>query len=229
VLLGDEHGLAYWVVLLPSGPDLTMRFSRRVLRFPTRHALAVVALLAQFVTVFGAPVLSPRANAKSGSVPFPCQNHPCGCSTSEEGWAGDCCCFTLEQKLAWAEERGIEPPPHVRATVEARRAASKKVKSCCSKHTKSDCCRTATEEIQKPPIDEPPANQSHSVRWVAGLFAQKCHGEGTAGLLKFEFASTPDLSGPPRATRHVSEFARPTDWRANSTPSYPPTPPPRVS
>jgi hypothetical protein len=207
-----------------------MRFLRRVLRSSTRHALAVVALLAQLVAAIGAPTLGSHTN-KKGSVPFPCQNHPCGCSTPEEGWAGDCCCFTLEQKLAWAEERGIEPPPHVRATVEARRAAASQVKAkppCCAKHAKSDCCETAPGATHKH-TDEPAAPSSLTVRWLAGIHVQKCHGDGPAGLFKFEAGTTPTQPGHPRALRPVHDFERPTDSQATSTPSCPPTPPPRVS
>ena len=68
-----------------------------------RHVVAAAALLGQVVAAVGAPVPSRALANKSASVPFPCLGHPCGCSTSEQGWAGDCCCFTLEEKLAWAD------------------------------------------------------------------------------------------------------------------------------
>src|SRR5207249_11117235 len=134
----------------PSGSIPAMRLPRRLRRLPTRHLLAVAALFAQLVIATGAPVLSPRAASKSGTTPFPCQNHPCGCTTPEQGWAGDCCCFTLEQKLTWAEERGIEPPPHVRPMVDARKAAAQKkqAKPCCVKHEKAVCCESADEAVE---------------------------------------------------------------------------------
>ena len=72
-----------------------------------RHVVAAAALLGQVVAAVGAPVPSRALANKSASVPFPCLGHPCGCSTSEQGWAGDCCCFTLEEKLAWADARDI--------------------------------------------------------------------------------------------------------------------------
>jgi hypothetical protein len=195
-----------------------------------RHALAVVALLAQLVAAVGAPTVSSRARAKNGSVPFPCRDHPCGCNTPEEGWAGDCCCFTLEQKLAWAEERGIEPPPHVRATVEARRAAARKVKAkppCCAAHAKAPCCETAVGD-HKHPTDDPAVKSAPTVRWVLAVFAQKCRGDGPLGLFKFE-VGTPDPISSGRGPRRSQHFDPPSDSHTSSIPFRPPTPPPRVS
>jgi hypothetical protein len=197
-----------------------MRFPRRIRRVSLRPVLAVVALFAQLVAATGAPVLSPRTT-KTTATPFPCQDHPCGCTTPEQGWAGDCCCFTLEQKLAWAEARGIEPPAHVRPAVEARKAAQKKTKSCCTKHEKPTCCETtpaATETTEAP-----------TVRWVAGVFAQKCRGEGPAGLLKFEAGANPELPPEVRVTRPEADRVAPFEARAVCTSFRPPIPPPRVS
>ena len=137
----------------------------------------IAALLSQIIAATGAPVLSPR-KTKAGAIPFPCQNHPSGCTTSEQGWAGDCCCFTLEQKLAWADERGIEPPAHVRPMVEARKATTLKQKaksSCCSLTVQSEkrsCCDDGSHEI---------ASEQPAVKWVAGILAQKCRGEARPG------------------------------------------------
>jgi hypothetical protein len=208
-----------------------MRLPRRIPRSFTRQVLALAALLAQIVAAVGAPTLSTRTPLKPGSIPFPCQNHPCGCGTAEEGWAGDCCCFTLEQKLAWAESRGLEPPSHVRATVEARRAAATRAaakKSCCTKPTtKPDCC-AAVAEVHEPPEHDETANRSPALRWVA--FVQKCRGESPAGLSKFDSCDT--LAEPVvrlLILRPVGEFNRPADLRASRTSARPPTPPPRLS
>src|SRR5262245_3906062 len=84
-----------------------------------RHAVAALVLLGYVLSVTGYPL--PRTVTRKGrDYPFTCQNRPCGCVTAEECWRGDCCCFTLEQKLAWADQQGIEPPDHVRPTVRAR-------------------------------------------------------------------------------------------------------------
>jgi hypothetical protein len=186
--------------------------------------LAVAAIFAQLVAATGAPVFSPRAT-KSGAITFPCQNHPCGCSTHDQCWAGDCCCFTLEEKLRWAEERGIEPPAHVRPLVESRKLAKqKKAKpSCCAQHEKAPCC-----EAEKPVAVKPAPVPT--VKWVAGVFAQKCRGDGpAAGLFKFEVGFPPAHSLKVRAPRSARDFTRPCDSHLVSISFRPPIPPPRVS
>jgi len=211
----------------------TMWFPRRARRAILRHTLAVIALLAQLVAAIGAPVVSPRHATKRDSISFPCQNHPCGCATHQQCWAGDCCCFTLEQKLVWAEERGIEPPSHVRPMVESRRIAALKQKqkqkvkhSCCEKHDqKPSCCET--DECQSQPTAE--VTPSPAVRWVAAVFAQKCRGDGPAGLFKFEVSVAPTHTSEARPPRSSRDFSVPFDSHASSTSFRPPVPPPRVS
>ena len=180
-----------------------------------RHAVAVAALLAQLVAATGAPVPSqpPSANSKNRGVPFPCQDHPCGCATSDQGWAGDCCCFTLEQKLAWADARGITPPAHVRPTIAAR---AKVDKSCCAKAATASCC------------EQEPNTEKSGVRWVVGVFAQKCRGEGLGGLLKLELIAAPERDATPRPTFDPTDSVREPDSRLTFTSLCPPTPPPRL-
>ena len=201
-----------------------MRLPRPRLTLRTRQLLAVAVVLAQVVAATGAPVFVPQHSAKTAPIPYPCQSHSCGCGASEQSWAGDCCCFTLEQKLAWAEARGIEPPPHVRPLVAAR-AAKKAKPACCSKPKKSACC-SAHEPADAPHEDEPPAPK---LKWVAGIFAQKCRGESPSGLLEVAASVAPDLSSAPREPRPAREFDRPTDTHVRSATFPPPIPPPRAS
>lgn len=55
------------------------------------------------------------ATGKDGSVPFPCQNRPCGCR-SASGCLKKCCCFTPAQKSAWAktQPRRIDSSSHAK-------------------------------------------------------------------------------------------------------------------
>jgi hypothetical protein len=195
-----------------------MRVPRRVPPRFVRQFLAVVALLAQLVAATGAPVPSrvPSANNKKPGAPFPCQDHPCGCATSEQGWAGDCCCFTLEQKLDWADERGITPPAHVRPMVAARKKAEK---PCCAKTATASCCEREQEKARPAP----------SVRWVVGVFAQKCRGEGFGGLLKLELIVVPEQEPAPRDAFEPTESVRISNSRVTRISLCPPTPPPRLS
>ena len=201
-----------------------MRFLRPLPPGPFRHLVAFGALLAQVIAATGAPVLVRPAMARPGAVPFPCLGHPCGCSTSEQGWAGDCCCFTLEEKLAWADARGITPPEHVRPTVARRQLARGAESSCCAKRERS-CCETGshacpTEQAQ--PVEP-------VVRWVAGMFAQKCRGESGIGLLKLELISVPARPVIPRGTVTPVDSVREAAAHITPVSFRPPTPPPRIS
>jgi hypothetical protein len=74
------------------------------------------------------PALSER---KAGDVPFPCQDCPCGCTDAETCWR-DCCCYTNQQKVAWARKNGVAIPAFVVAA--AKREGSGEAKcerGCC--------------------------------------------------------------------------------------------------
>ena len=239
--------------------------TRRVLR--PRDAIVVLTLLSHLFATFGFPLLSPAPRHKRSSTPYPCQSRPCGCLTSEQCWAGDCCCFTLADKLAWAEENGVAPPEHVRPLVESRRPrpAPPKKKPCCAESepaagpaataepaccerpkplVRAGCCEKPAGEVapkaecpQCAAKPEPgccekktPTADRPGVRWVVGIFAQKCRGEGPAGLFQLDPAVVPDLTplvlaGPDRG----GPSAAPRSERVASLTHAPPTRPPRSS
>ena len=180
----------------------------------TGFALVVLTLLSHLTATFGFPLPAETAEKPGAAGPaFPCQNRPCGCSSSVECWAGDCCCFTLEEKLAWADANGVEPPAHVRPMVESRRAKSPPEKPAAC------CCEAGG-------CDETPAFEVVAVRWVVGLFAKKCRGDGPAGLFDAEPAIPPEaIFEPIRSLPLVYMIDRPR--RAVSVSHVPPTPPPR--
>ena len=76
--------------------------------------------------------------AKSGK-PFPCQQRPCGCLTYEQCWAGDCCCFTLSQKIAWARENG-EEVPSIAVAKAGESEIEEETPPCCCEKKKPSCC-----------------------------------------------------------------------------------------
>jgi hypothetical protein len=185
------------------------------------RAAVVLALVGHTFGALGCPLPARRANG-SGQ-PYPCQNRSCGCLSASECWAGDCCCFTLEQKLAWAEENGVEPPAHARRLADARRDRPPPApKSCCRPEGDEEapeagcpCCAASGASPEQP-----------RARWVVGVMAQKCRGEGPAGAVRFDPAVVPepDAYGPPAVlVSRVPELARRPRW----VPSLPPTPPPR--
>lgn len=229
-----------------------------------RGVIAVLTLVSHLLATLGFPLPAPVRNSKDASRPYPCQNRPCGYLSADECWKGDCCCFTLEEKLAWAEANGIEPPVHVRPLVEsrkARRATPKK--SCCSESSSgpeqsisssssccghgqpagSPCCSQKPHEAEpksecpdcnpKPGSQgcekrSPPASGS-GVRWIVGIFAQKCRGEGPARIFQLDPVTVSDL------TPTLVVGPEPVDWvalrsdRLAPSSHRPPTPPPRCS
>lgn len=106
---------------------------RRLPHLCLRNIIVMLTLVSHLMATFGFPVPTPSSRKSTDGVPYPCQSRPCGCLSSEQCWSGDCCCFTLQEKLAWAEAHGVEPPEHVRKWVELRKSppATPK-KSCCS-------------------------------------------------------------------------------------------------
>ena len=106
---------------------------------------AIIVLLAfiHLVGAVGLPVPLGSAErvvrkAKSGK-PFPCQQRPCGCLTYEQCWAGDCCCFTLSQKIAWARENG-EEVPSIAVAKAGESEIEEETPPCCCEKKKPSCC-----------------------------------------------------------------------------------------
>ncbi|MGH7139056.1 MAG: hypothetical protein ACREHD_25195 [Pirellulales bacterium] len=117
-----------------------MKQSPRVLR----GALVAAAGLAFFVATVGVPL--PVGRTKDRSIPFPCMDRTCGCHDAA-GCKAHCCCFSSEEKLAWAAEREVDPTPFVEDAAlislagERRRSLlppdcrHKSVATCCSRDT----------------------------------------------------------------------------------------------
>jgi hypothetical protein len=127
--------------------------------------LAILALIGQFVATIGIPV--PVVSARQTSIAYPCQGKKCGCKTSEACWAGACCCFTMREKLDWAESHGVDAPAHARAIAAKEQEPEH---DCCAKA--KACC-----EPKKP--ESKPAQNIH---WVSVLDVQGCHGKPADAL-----------------------------------------------
>ena len=66
-----------------------------------RPLFTIVALASYLTAALGLPVLEPLTASEALGQLYPCQNHHCGCLNAEQCWT-HCCCFTPEEKLAWA-------------------------------------------------------------------------------------------------------------------------------
>ncbi|MFQ3651974.1 MAG: hypothetical protein SNJ75_16755 [Gemmataceae bacterium] len=163
---------------------------RRWLVLDLRSWLGGVTLLTYLLTTFGYPVLACRYSKPTGPA-FPCQFRPCGCLTAEECWAGDCCCFTLQEKIAWADARGVAVPAAARAKAQQAHASEQKAQPargcehkaqpapCCKQAEACPCCQPARETC----CSEPESNSMPvAFAWVSGVSARKCRGEGSHSL-----------------------------------------------
>lgn len=222
-----------------------------------RDALVVLTLVGHLFAMFGYPLFATGRRKSSHGIAYPCQSRPCGCVTAEECWMGDCCCFTIEEKLDWADANGVKPPDHVYKLIESckSRPAPRTTKSCCSDAkpctpiqivqpqdsssiTTVNCCDgTATcnhqpisssieatlscSESKKPTV---PLRQS-GVRWVVGVVAKTCRGEGPGGLFQFEPVIV-QISSPTIAFEPVL-FNRPVSVFIHDTTLTTPVPPPK--
>ena len=142
-------------------------------------------------------------------------DHPCGCHSADECWAG-CCCMSDAEKLAWCEARGVEPPSFVRRNAERELAQAKKKKCCCCDDGCCDQHKNANAE------DQP------KIRWVLGITASRCHHHGPAGLM----TTAPGLApAAPKSAIHepiAAESWTLGDLVPTSTAATPPDPPPRI-
>ena len=82
--------------------------------------------------------LPAHSEKKPGAAPFPCQDCPCGCKDAETCWR-DCCCFTNQQKLAWAQRNRVTPPAFV--------IAAAKREGCCAGKQGHACCEAKTASV----------------------------------------------------------------------------------
>jgi hypothetical protein len=128
------------------------RTGRHTPRIPLRRRFgAAVALFAYLAAAIGFPLPATFASHKDRSEPFPCRDHACGCQNAEECWSG-CCCFSAEERWAWAESHHIQPPEYAEKpapkgwrTVRLRdreRANADEGAGCCERRCSAheDCC-----------------------------------------------------------------------------------------
>jgi hypothetical protein len=202
---------------------------RHLTKTRARGAFAAVTLVGHLFAVIGFPLPSVRSSqVPNDVVQYPCASRGCGCGSADECWKGDCCCFTLEEKLAWADERGIEPPAHVRPMVEARK---NRASSHGTRPTKTDCCAKENEhqdaEGDCPECRRNAASKSASLTWTVGPMTAKCQGLGAAPGAAFPPATVQDRVSSTIIADQCIGTILPTSQRVISSIFSPPTPPPR--
>ena len=208
-----------------------------------RRLCAGLVLVSYLTTSIGVPL--PAAVAKDRSRPFPCQDHPCGCQTAEACWR-HCCCFTPEQKLAWARAHHVEPPPYAEKpaaggwhTVRLRdQAGGAETRTCCGSCAEREalgrstpartraCC--ADRQASQPTGRRAPSGAARrtGLGWGLSVAALRCQGASTLWVNTQAVAPAPP---PPSWSPDLAACGRlfPTNTLAHGLSSIPPDPPPR--
>ncbi|QDU64600.1 hypothetical protein Pan216_54900 [Planctomycetes bacterium Pan216] len=142
----------------------------------------------------------PAITNGTAAIPYPCQYRRCGCSSSGQCWAGDCCCYSIEEKIAWAKANDVAVPAialeAARRSNRERRPAAKSIvvagkapsapRSCCASHAPkpatveldsatpaSSCCCKAKKAAPKPvaPSNSCPSCTRHREKSLTRLVA----------------------------------------------------------
>ncbi len=201
-----------------------------------RQATAILCLMLMILMLTGLPV--PKAKPKDRSSPYPCMDSRCGCMTAEQCWK-NCCCHTLEEKLAWAREHGVIPPDYIleQAAPLDHSSSEKECNDSCCKEKPAQCCNSYEKE-SKPAQQhdccateslDSSGNDDSSLTWVATLRAMKCHGQDGWMLLS-QCLVVDTVRSPFFSTQLLlSDSLRLVNDNACTVNSVPDAPPPRLS
>lgn len=186
----------------------------------SRKRLTAASLLVLFIAAcFPIPFSATRPkSSKESATPFPCQHRPCGCRTAEQ-CRTKCCCFSTEQKLAWAKRNCVNPSDVVDRSAICEQPRSTSGKSCCA--SKQPVTAKVSSGASKLIKSQTPR------KFVIGFVAQKCHGNVQAATGQLMFLIPPvidtDFQFEPTGER-ISDsgclFPQPL--------REPPEPPPRL-
>lgn len=197
-----------------------------------RRAISLCLLWGMLLSVIPIPVSTSAIPAeKDRSQPFPCQNRPCGCRSAAQCWK-KCCCFTDEQKLAWAKRNGVKAPEFVIAHARSQQSSKKltlastaqhhpRKQSCCTHTPKENChqqngqpdCRHEKETPRQPQV-------------VIGIFAQECQGN-KAGFSSLDWVIPTSMTTISSTIDVVGETPPTIPLLPVDVVISPPVPPPR--
>jgi len=195
-----------------------------------RRVLSVLVLLGVCAASLPLPVPVVAAVMKDRSIPFPCQDHPCGCHDAKQCWT-TCGCMSMEEKLRWAESRGFSPPSYVDTKAGIKRSCcTNQGAKCCSRTPsacrdhKGDQCRQISRTSKQPTMSQK-AGAQHIVLLTS--YIAKCNGvDNLVASLPWSIVSKPMI---------LQSVSRQPGWRwlnvdelSLSALPDPPIPPPRL-
>lgn len=207
---------------------------------PWTHRLVSLCMAAALLAgIVPLPLGTSGTISKETSTPFPCQHHRCGCRSADQCWK-KCCCFTNQQKLAWAKHHGVTPPAYVVAAANGEKPTDEShAQKCCATVKRSchsaqrthqhgvqhaDCARASNTQSAKAASE----SDDGDTHYVIGALAQQCRGESSYwNSLPWSVLPPPiEMSAPREAV--IDEWTLSSDEHRDLS-IRPPVPPPRAA
>lgn len=200
-----------------------------------RRLTGLLLLLSMCASLFPLPLPVRSPSGKDRSLPFPCQDRPCGCMSAAQCWR-KCCCFTDQEKLAWARANNVTPPAFVVTAADRQRTARDTTcgttctacagtPSGTSSTPRRSCCAHRSRQTESAPAQSDDATQDES-RYVLTIAMLKCQGS------QLFWNALPWAIVP--ACEHTPLPLAPCGWKRpasvvpDSSAPEPPDPPPRL-
>ena len=201
-------------------------FGWQIVYRPSRQHLTSMLLLALIVaSLLPIPLLpSFRGVAKDNSVPFPCQDRPCGCRSADQ-CLKKCCCFSTEQKLTWSKRNGAKEFERQVADAKNRMGNQPPQKGCCSVSQKS---KSPPIAANGPTRSQQGFRTASRFQVVIGVVAQHCHGVVQTFSGQAIFVLPPAVALEATADLLCERLSL-ADSRNGHQSAEPPVPPPRLA
>lgn len=197
-------------------------FYRQISKDFWRQRSVSILLIAAFITA-----LIPIPNhsyepsvRKDRSRPFPCQDRPCGCRSAEQ-CRKKCCCFSSEQKQAWARRNGVALAEVIPDAKKSDASSQIAPRSCCTQRRGSTNSSKASTSVARGM-----KKSQQRYRYMVGIAAQKCQGVDQTFNGQMVFLIPEPISCSETAEPNGERLVPPI-CRFEPPKSDPPVPPPR--
>lgn len=199
-------------------------FTRRRFWIALRYRLGVLGVCLAYVLAALQIPLPVFVHKKNGQA-FPCQDHLCGCQTAEQCWS-NCCCFTPEERWAWARAHNVEPPAYAEKPADKPVAQGWNTAKLRDRNTPAKSCCCADKSTTQA-SDRSLAADATGLR-LATIAVWRCQGYSSLWI------STGAVLPVSRLAAWSPDDVPPTriclpSIQADMVPSTPPDPPPRLS